>query len=74
MSKYPSEQIDDMRHQLCDVEYMCLKDKDILEILLNGCEGYISIDDGEIIERYKEHFGEYEDDSHSSMPNNEYAI
>ena len=66
--EYTSEQIDDMRHQLCDVEYISLKDEDILEILFNGCQGYISKDDDEIIEQYKELFGEYEDDS--CLPNN----
>ena len=50
--------IDDMKQGLAEREYDSLDDGSIIDILLEGCEGYNSMPDDEIREMYDRVFGE----------------
>ena len=58
--KYTTEQVNEMRQNLADADWDFLDLDDLLNILLDGCPGYNSWPDDEIIERHQDHFGEDE--------------
>lgn len=61
MTTYTEEQIEKMRQNLAEeAEWAILDLDDLLNICLNGCEGYNNWPDDEIIERHQDHFGEDE--------------
>ena len=61
MTMYTEEQIEKMRRNLAEeAEWDILDLDDLLNVLLDGCPGYNSWPDDEIVERHQDHFGEDE--------------
>jgi hypothetical protein len=56
--KYPKEDINAMRETLAEAEWEGLKDRDLRQILLEGCVGWENIPDKEVIEMYENIYGE----------------
>jgi hypothetical protein len=59
--KLSQDQIDDMRQRLAESEFEGLSDGDLQQILLDGCTGYNSMADEEIVEIFENCFGEVEE-------------
>ena len=57
MSAYSKEQINEMREMLAELDLEALDDDDIVKLLINGCKGYKSWTDDEIIEAATELWG-----------------
>ena len=57
MKPYTKEQINDMRGQLAESEFEGLRDRDIRQILWDGCVGWSMIDDADIVEQYEDIYG-----------------
>ena len=56
--KCPKEDIDGMRETLHESEWEGLKDRDLREILWEGCIGWKNIPDAEVVEEYQNIYGE----------------
>jgi hypothetical protein len=56
--KYPKEDIDAMRETLAEAEWEGLKDRDLRQILREGCVGWENIPDKEVTEMYENIYGE----------------
>ena len=54
MKDYTKEQINDMREQLADSEWEGLKDRDLREVLWDGCVGWKNMPDEEIVKQFVE--------------------
>ena len=54
MKEYTKEQIDEMREHLAESEWEGLKDKDLKQVLWDGCVGWVNISDEDIINHYIE--------------------
>ena len=50
------EDIPQMRQELAEKEFMSLGDGQIIDILIDGCEGYANMDDEEIRKLWKSVF------------------
>ena len=50
------EYIPQMRQELAEREFMSLGDGEIIDILIDGCEGYVNMDDEEIRKLWKSVF------------------
>tara|TARA_Y100000310_G_scaffold318467_1_gene372569 strand:+ start:1146 stop:1313 length:168 start_codon:yes stop_codon:yes gene_type:complete len=46
-----------MREQLAESEYEGLRDRDIRQILWDGCVGWSMIDDADIVEQHEDVYG-----------------
>ena len=57
MSKYTTEEIGDMKELLAESEWESLQDKDLREILWDGCRGWANMEDVDVIEMYEEIYG-----------------
>ena len=57
---YTMEEIDSMKEQLAESEWEGLKDRDLKQILWEGCVGWANMEDEQVIELYEVHF-EFED-------------
>tara|TARA_Y100000310_G_scaffold38043_1_gene35648 strand:- start:575 stop:769 length:195 start_codon:yes stop_codon:yes gene_type:complete len=57
--EYIKEDINAMREALAESEYEGLRDRDIRQILWDGCLGWAMIDDDDIVEQYEDVYGEY---------------
>ena len=54
MKEYTKEEINDMREQLADSEWEGLKDRDLREVLWDGCIGWKKMPDEKIVEQFVE--------------------
>jgi hypothetical protein len=54
MKEYTKEEINDMREQLADSEWEGLKDRDLREVLWDGCVGWKNMPDEDIVEQFTE--------------------
>ena len=57
---YTAEEIDSMKEHLAESEWEGLKDRDLKQILWEGCVGWGNMEDEQVIELYEVHF-EFED-------------
>jgi len=57
MSKYTREEIDEMKELLSESEWEGLKDRELREILWDGCIGWANVEDADVIEMYEENYG-----------------
>ena len=57
MSKYTTEEINEMKQLLAESEWESLQDKDLREILWDGCRGWANMEDVDVIEMYEEIYG-----------------
>ena len=57
-SEYTRDEIDSMRERLHESEWEGLKDRDLKQVLWEGCVGMVNIDDHDIIEHYEEIYGD----------------
>ncbi len=58
MKTYTKEDINLMRETLAESEFEGLRDRDIKQILWDGCLGWSMIDDTDIVEQYEDIYGE----------------
>jgi hypothetical protein len=56
--KYTKEQLDKMKVHMAEAEMEVLDGGDIIDILLNGCEGYENMHEEFLVEQFENHFGE----------------
>ena len=56
-SEYTREEVDAMRERLHESEWEGLTDRDLKQILWNGCIGWEQMEDDTVISHYTEHFG-----------------
>ena len=56
--KYSKEDINGMRETLAEAEWEGLKDRDLRQILREGCDGWENIADRDVIEMYENIYGE----------------
>ena len=56
--KFSKEDIDAMRETLHESEWEGLKDRDLREMLWEGCIGWKNIPDAEVVEHYQNIYGE----------------
>ena len=56
--QFSKEDIDGMRETLHESEWEGLKDRDLREILWEGCIGWKNIPDAEVVEHYQNIYGE----------------
>lgn len=54
------EEIDSMKEQLAESEWEGLRDRDLKQVLWEGCVGWANMEDEQVIELYEVHF-EFED-------------
>ena len=54
MKKHTKEEINDMREQLADSEWEGLKDRDLREVLWDGCVGWKNMPDEDIVKQFTE--------------------
>ena len=54
MKKHTKEEINDMREQRADSEWEGLKDRDLREVLWDGCVGWKNMPDEDIVEQFTE--------------------
>ena len=57
-SNFPKDDIDAMRETLHESEWEGLKDRDLREMLREGCIGWKNIPDAEVVEHYQNIYGE----------------
>ena len=57
MKEYTKEQIDEMREILAESEFEGLRDKDLKQVLWDGCVGWANISDEDVINQYGEVVG-----------------
>lgn len=57
-NKFSKDDIDAMRETLHESEWEGLKDRDLREILWEGCVGWKNIPDAEVVEHYQNIYGE----------------
>ena len=57
MKEYTKEQIDEMREILAESEFEGFKDKDLKQVLWDGCVGWVNISDEDVINHYGEVVG-----------------
>ena len=56
-SEYTTDEVNAMRERLHESEWEGLKDRDLKQVLWEGCVGMVNIDDHDIIEHYEEIYG-----------------
>ena len=56
--QFSKEDIDGMRETLHESEWEGLKDRDLREMLWDGCVGWKNIPDAEVVEHYQNIYGE----------------
>ena len=60
MKEYTEEQMGDMREMLANSEWEGLKDRELREILWDGCVGWKNMPDKECIEQFENIWGDVE--------------
>ena len=58
LTKYTKEEVDAMRERLCESEYEGLRDRDIRQILMDGCMGWSMMTTDEVVEQYEDIYGQ----------------
>ena len=58
MRTYTEVEINEMREHLAESEWEGLKDKDLKQVLWDGCVGWVNIPDEDVISHYEEIYGE----------------
>ena len=53
-SEYTTEEINDMRERLAESEWEGMRDKDLKQVLWDGCLGWSQMNDEDIIDYYKQ--------------------
>ena len=56
-SEYTREEVDAMRERLHESEWEGLRDRDLKQILWDGCIGWTQMEDDTVISHYTEHYG-----------------
>ena len=59
--KYTKEQINTMREHLHESEWEGLKDRDLKQILWDGCLGWTMMNEEDVVAMFEETYGELED-------------
>ena len=59
--KYTKEQINTMRERLHESEWEGLKDRDLRQILWDGCLGWAMMNEEDVVAMFEETYGELED-------------
>jgi hypothetical protein len=57
MKEYTDKEIQAMRERLFESEWEGFSDKDLKQVLWEGCVGMDNIDDHDIVEHYEEIYG-----------------
>ena len=57
-NKYTQNMVDSMKEQLAESEWEGLKDRDLKQILWDGCVGWNNMTDKEVVEQYEDIYGE----------------
>ena len=57
-NKYTQTIVDGMKEHLAESEWEGLKDRDLKQILWDGCVGWNNMTDKEVVEQYENIFGE----------------
>jgi len=52
-NKYTQNMVDSMKEQLAESEWEGLKDRELRQILWDGCIGWNNMTDEEVVEQYK---------------------
>lgn len=55
---YSDDEIQNMRERLAESEWEGLRDKDLKQILWDGCLGWSALTDDEVIEQYTDIYGD----------------
>lgn len=53
-SEYTTEEINDMRERLAESEWEGMRDKDLKQVLWDGCLGWSQMNDEDVIDYYKQ--------------------
>ena len=61
MTEYTKAEVDDMREMLANSEWEGLRDRDLREVLWDGCVGWKNMPDKEIVENWENIYGELGD-------------
>ena len=61
MKEYTKEQIEDMREMLANSEWEGLRDRDLREVLWDGCVGWNNMTKEQIVENWENIYGEFGD-------------
>ena len=54
LTKYTKQEVDAMRERLAESEWEGMRDRDLKEVLWNGCLGWSKMNDEDIIDYYKQ--------------------
>jgi hypothetical protein len=54
---YTNEEIDSMKEQLAESEWEGLKDRELRQVLWEGCVGWANMEEEQVVELYNVHFG-----------------
>jgi hypothetical protein len=57
VKEYTKEEINEMRELLAESEFEGLRDKDLKQVLWDGCVGWVNIPDEDVISHYGEVVG-----------------
>jgi len=60
MKEYTKERIDEMREMLANSEWEGLQDRDLREVLWDGCVGWSNMTKEQIVENWENIYGELE--------------
>ena len=58
MKTYTTDEVNAMRERLHESEWEGLKDRDLRQILWDGCIGWAQMEDDTVISHYMEHYGD----------------
>ena len=54
---YTMEEINSMKEQLAESEWEGLRDRDLKQVLWEGCVGWANMEEEQVVELYNVHFG-----------------
>ena len=60
MKEYTKVEVDDMREMLANSEWEGLQDRDLREVLWDGCVGWSNMTKEQIVENWENIYGELE--------------
>ena len=61
MKEYTKAEVDDMREMLANSEWEGLQDRDLREVLWDGCVGWNNMTKEEVVENWENIYGELGD-------------
>jgi hypothetical protein len=61
MKEYTKKRVDEMREMLANSEWEGLRDRDLREVLWDGCVGWKNMPDKDVAENWENVYGEWKD-------------